>query len=84
MLAVLYYSHLLAIAKERIHFIFNLLFYTWSTNRFHLPNQINYASNTLFIIGTESHEMIYPVSEREDKNNTLKSSGTSLYTHKRK
>ena len=29
MLSVLFYSHLLAIAKEQIHFIFILLFYTW-------------------------------------------------------
>lgn len=80
MLSVLFYSHLLAIAKEQIHFIFILLFYTWSTNRFHLANQINHVSNTLFIIWTESHEMIYPVSDREDKNNTLQSIVTSLYS----
>ena len=32
--------------------------YTWSTNKFHLPNQINHACNTLL---TDSHEIMFPV-----------------------
>ena len=55
------------------HLVFTLQ--SLSTNKFHLPNQINHAGITLL---TDSHEIIYPVWEREDKNHTL-SSGTTLY-----
>lgn len=41
-------------------------------------NQISCASNTLFFIKTDSHEIIYPVRTREEKNHT-QSSGTSPY-----
>ena len=43
-------------------FLSHLLLYTWSANKFHQANQINHAGiNTLFIIRTDSHKIIYPV-----------------------
>ena len=47
-----------------------MLFYTWSTNKFHQANQINSAGNTLFKIRTESHKIIYPVYDREVNTHT--------------
>ena len=60
--AVLFLSHLLAIAIKQIHIRVILLLYTRSANKFHQANQINYAGvNTLFIIRMDSHKIIYPV-----------------------
>ena len=43
-------------------FMLKLLhFYPWSMGKFHLANQINHAGNTLFMITTDLHEIIYPV-----------------------
>ena len=46
-------AHLLVLKTLRL--------YTWSTNKFHTANQIDRAGNTLFIIRTDSREIIYPV-----------------------
>ena len=46
-------GHLLVLKPLRL--------YTWSTNKFHPVNQIDRAGNTLFIIRTDSREIIYPV-----------------------
>ena len=34
-----------------------MLLFSWSTNKFHLANQINLADNNLYIIRTDSHEI---------------------------
>ena len=34
-----------------------MLLFSWSTNKFHLANQINLADNNLYIISTDSHEI---------------------------
>ena len=41
--AVLFLSHLLAIAIKQIHIRVILLLYTWSANKYHQANQINRA-----------------------------------------
>ena len=46
-------AHLLVLKPLRL--------YTWSTNKFHTANQIDRAGNTLFMIRTDSREIIYPV-----------------------
>ena len=59
---VLFLSHLLAIAIKQIHIRVIMLLYTLSANKFRQANQINHAGiNTLFIIRTDLHKIIYPV-----------------------
>ena len=53
---VLFKSHL-SVVNSRNFVLKSLLFYTWSTNRFHIVNQINHAGNILFSIRTDSHEI---------------------------
>jgi len=56
----------LAIAIEQIHLIVND-FVHWSTNKFHQANQINLAAdNTLFVIKTDSHEIIQLVKYTQE------------------
>ena len=67
--AVLFLSHLLAIAIEKINVRVRLLLKTWSTNKFHQTNKVHRSGNTLFlfIILIDSPKVIYPVYERVDK-----------------
>ena len=46
---------------KAIYWQLQLLLYTCSANKFHQANQINRAGNTLFIIRTDLHKIIYPV-----------------------
>ena len=57
-------AHLLVLKPLRL--------YTWSTNKFHPANQIDRASNTLFMIRTDLREIVYPVSKRGKKPNLVK------------
>ena len=47
---------------KAIYWQLQLLLHTCSANKFHQANQINRAGNTLFIIRTDLHKIIYPVS----------------------
>ena len=47
---------------KAIYWQLQLLLHTCSANKLHQANQINRAGNTLFIIRTDLHKIIYPVS----------------------
>jgi len=46
-----------------------MLLFSWSTNKFHLANQINLADNNLYIIRTDSHEIrLNPAWDKHARN----------------
>ena len=47
-----------------VHMLWWALWYTWSSYKIHLANQINRAGNILL---TDSHEIIYPFELRTDR-----------------
>ena len=59
--AVLFLSHLLAIAIKQIHVRVIACVYSKSANKFYHANRINRSGNTLLIIKTDWHKIIYPV-----------------------
>ena len=58
-----------------------MLLYTGVQNKFHQANQINPAAdNTLFVIKTDSHEIIHLVMTRRKFYTCLGQTGTKSYT----